>query len=230
MLKSGKFYVLDPEKTEREKADARRKETVLNNAIYGENSQLNIDATFLRLICKRWGIANADVKSMEVLQNELYDIVSLGEKRKGQRSIKEFLEDIKNEDSTVTLEVSSVVRDAIDKNVLVFDEVNNRWQINYQDGSYKVVTTVTIADRPRKEEVLILTMQNDNHMFTLLKSALGFSKKEVKSTVDEEAVKTTDEISLLRTYAKGLGINTFQKGKEALRAEILEKISATAEQ
>lgn len=223
MIKREKYHILDDEAEERAKADKRMEETRLSNAIYDESSQLNIDVTFLRLIAKRWGIGNADNLSKAVLQNQLFDKVGEATKKKGGRTLEDFLKDIKSTDSNV-LKVASTVRDAIDSNIVVFDNVDKRWLINYPDGSEKNLMSVSINDLSRKDEILILYLQSDNHLYSLLVSAMGKGEDKVQISIDKEAARNTDDMKVLRAYAKSLGINSFAKDKEAVRVEVLEAL------
>jgi len=228
MIKKGKYHIVDEEATERAKAAKRIEETKLSDAIYGEASQLNIDINFLRLIAKRWGIGNADNLTKAVLQNMLFDTVGATSAKKEGRKIEDFLKDVKGTDASA-LKVAATVRDAIDANIVVFDQVDKRWLINYQDGTEKTLMSVSIEDLSKKDEILILYLQSDNHLYSLLVSAMGKGENKVQISIDKEAVRNTDDISALRAYAKSLGINSFAKQKEAVRAEILEALDKAKE-
>jgi len=124
--------------------------------------------------------------------------------------------------------VASIVRDAIDRDILFFDEVNKEWSINYQDGTSKRLLSVSIADLSRKDEALILYLQSDNHLFSLLVSAMGVRPVEMAEAIDKEAVRSTDDMNVLRRYAKSLDIKSFGVQKELLRQDILNKLHEAA--
>lgn len=223
MIKKGRYVVVDFESDEKKKADRRSKEVRLSNAIYGENTQLNLDLGYLRMVSKRWGIGNADSLSKSALQNALYDNVLASDSKKGARTMEDFLRDIKSEDNTEQLRIGSTVRDAIDEGILVFDNINKEWQINYKDGTFKALLSVSVDDLPRKDEVLIVYLQGDNHSYAKLVAAMG-GDDAVKAIIDEEAVRNTEDLTSLRVYAKSLGINSFGRKKEELRLDILSKL------
>ena len=229
MIQRGSYKLEDHEAEETVKAGQRRKETLLTSVIYGENSHLNIDINFLRLVSKRWGIGNADSMGKDTLQNTLYDkVVASNASKVGQkegRSIDDFINDVKSSNTDGSLQIAGKIRDAIDQNILIFDPINKRWQINYQDGSYKDVLSVSIADLHQKEEVLILYLQSDNQTYALLLGAMGGETKVVEDNIDKEIVVKTQDISILRKYAKSLGINAYQKSKAALRDEVLDRLA-----
>lgn len=223
-LQSGKFYVLDVEAKNRSLAEQRSRDARLNSAIYGENSQLNTDLIFLRLISKRWGIGGADKQDKFALQNQLYDIVSKSDKVKGGRGIEDFVSDIKFSGNTDQLEVAAKVRDAIDKNIVIFDIVNHKWQLDYKDGKYKDLIAVSIEDTPRKDEVLVLHMCEDTHLYAQLVAAMGGDKKEIGAVIDINEVQACDERGKLLGWAKALGINAWQLKNDKLKESILNKL------
>lgn len=229
MIKRGKYVLVDNESDEKKKADKRAREVSLTSMIYGENSQLNLDLNFLRLVAKRWGVGAADGMSKPVLQNALYDQVTASENKKGGRGIDDFLKDVKSTDNAGQLKIAGTVRDAIDSKAIVFDNVTKQWLINYQDGVSKPLMTVAIEDMPKKEEILILYLQSDNHLYSQLLAAMGGEKSVVKASIEKEAVRNTDDLSALRGYAKSLGINSFGKKKDELRVEILDKLQEATE-
>lgn len=231
MIKSGKYNILDHETDERLKAEHRRKETLLNSVIYGDNAKLNIDVDFLRLIAKRWGIGNADKQGKDTLQNQLFDMVQSAEKQKKSkqagRGIDDFVKDVRGSDTSEALKVASLVRDAIDAKIVIFDPINRKWIIDYKDGNFKNIMTVSIDDTDQKDEVLILYLQSDNNLFALLSAAMGTPKQKVAEGIDADKIRETEDIAVLRQYAKSLGVTAFQKGKEPLRIELLEKLAET---
>jgi hypothetical protein len=222
-LSKGKFYVLDVEAKNRTLAEQRARDAKLNNAIYGENSQLNTDLDFLRLISKRWGIGGADKQDKFALQNQLYDIVSRSDKDKGKgRGVDEFVSDIKSSGKTDQLEIAAKVRDAIDRKVVIFDELNHKWQIDYKDGKYKDIVFVSIEDLPSKDEVLVMYMCNDNALYAQLVAAIGDDGAEL--VIDDEEVAVCNERDKLYKWAKALEINPLRLTNEKLRTEILAKL------
>jgi len=178
------------------------------------------------LIAKRWGIPNADKLTKATIQNRLYNLVMKAEENKEERGVEAFLRDIKTSNDSDKLKVSATVRDAIDKGVLIFDALDKSWKINYGDGTYRDVVSVSIPDMPQKEEVLILCLQDDNHMYTQLTKAMGRDDKVVTETIDIDKLRSTDDMSVLRNYARSLDISSFQKSREVIRQEILAKVLA----
>jgi len=228
MIKRGQYKIEDPISDERKKAEDRRNEAKLDNIVYGENAKLNIDLAYLRLIAKRWGIAAADKQNKDQLQNALYDKVKTEEAKKRRnktgRGIDEFVNDVRASDESEQLQVAGHVRDAIDKNILVFDVGDKTWKINYGDGTYYNVFTVAVSDLQNKDEAIILYLQQDNHIYSKLISAMGTDKKDVGDVIDPMIVRETNDYNALRGYAKSLDIQAFQKTKEELRAAIMTKL------
>jgi len=223
-LQSGKFYVLDVESENRTLAEQRSRDSRLNNAIYGENSQLNTDISFLRLISKRWGIGGADRQDKFALQNQLYDIVSKSDKIKDSgRGVDEFISDTKSSGNTDQLEIAAKVRDAIDQNVVIFDNINHKWQIDYKDGKYKDILFVSIDDLKRKDEVLVLYMCNDSSLYSQLVAAMGTSG-DVSIVIDSDEVEASNDREKLLGWSKALGIKAWQLSNEKLREAILIKL------
>jgi hypothetical protein len=227
MFEKGIFYILDEEAMEDQKADERTREAQLTQAIYGENSPLVVDKTLLVLVAKRWGIANAEKMAKSTIQNRLFENVWEAENKKADRGVSEFLADIKSSNDGDKLKIAGIVRDAIDKGILIFDVADKYWKINYQDGTYRDVLNISISDLHRKDEALILYMQSDNHLYTLLRSAMGKEGEDLVGSIDIDKVRTTEDFSILRTYARSLDINLFKKSKDTLRQEILERIQQT---
>jgi len=225
MIKTGKYKVVDETAAERQKAEDRRNATKLYEVIYGENARLNIDLAYLRLIAKRWGIGAADLQGKDALQNKLHDVVSEAEVKKkrtqGGRGIDEFIVDVRASDTNEQLKIAGNIRDAVDKGVLIFSPTEKKWQINYGDGTYKDVVAVSIDDLPHKDEVVILYMQEDNHTYSALLGAMGRDTTYVANEVDPVLVRESQAIGELRAWAKSLGIQSYQKGKDQLREEIL---------
>lgn len=231
MIKKGVYHVVDHASDERKKAESRRNETKLFEIIYGENAKLNLDIAYLRLMAKRWGISNADAQSKDFLQNTLHDVVRAAEERKKKnregRGIDDFISDVRTSDGNEQIQVAGHVRDAIDRGILTFDVGDKTWKINYGDGTYAVVVTVSNQDIPQKDEVVLLYMQQDNHIYSRLISAMGSDAKEV---INVETVQTTDDYAVLTKYAQSLKIKMYPRPKmDDLRGQILSKLQETAQ-
>lgn len=228
MFKKGRYYVEDFAADERKKAEGRRNETKLFEVIYGGQARLNMDLAYLRLIAKRWGISSADTQSKDFLQNNLYDRVKTAEEKKRKskagRGIDEFINDVRASDSNEQLQVAGHVRDAMDKNILTFDVGDKTWKINYGDGTFYNVLSVSAQDLPQKEEAVILYLQEDNSIYSKLMSAMGADKGQVTDVINPSVVRETEDYSVLRAYAKSLDIIAYQKSKEDLRIAILTKL------
>jgi hypothetical protein len=222
--KKPKYYIVDEEKMARTVAEQRRLDTKLQEIIYGENSKLNVDLNFLRLVGQKWGIGNAYKLSKDALQNQLFDIVANADKKRKGRGIDEFVKEVKSSDNTEQIKVGAVVQDAIDKKVIVFDTINKRWELNWEDGTHKPLLSMSIEDLPRKEEVLKNHMFNDTSLYAQLVVAMGGEKGEVGLVIDKEEVIACNDRNQLMGWAKALAINPYQKKNELIKQEILDKL------
>lgn len=219
MFKKGHYYVYDEDEIERRKAEERTNATKLDELIYGSNSRLVNDVNTLRMVAKRWGIPNADRMTKSALQNRLHDLVTESDKKKNGRGIVEFIEDVKGGD-TDEMKVASTVRDAIDKNILVFNINNKTWQIDYGD-TLKDILMVSIEDLQRKDEALILYMQSDNAMYSRLVATMG----DAKPVINIQDVQDCDDYSKVSDWAKALGVTNFPKKKiDELKGLIVAKL------
>ena len=63
-------------------------------------------------------------------------------------------------------------------------------------------------------------------MYTQLTKAMGRDDKVVTETIDIDKLRSTDDMSVLRNYARSLDISSFQKSREVIRQEILAKVLA----
>lgn len=234
--KKPKYLIHDKRQIARSKAEEYKRKSKVEHTIFGDTSPFANSLKEIKLVSKRWGIADVDNKEKETLQIELYDKIMDAENRlssarddrtrAGIRGIDAFLEDVKMKED---IHVGALAQEAIEKGIVTFNLVHHVWQITTDDGTAgDVLVTVPVQDVKIKEEVLISAINTDPRARARLEQAMG--KKEASSadyiTFTIQDIKDTDDWHYLQRSASQLGLKAMGLKKEALRDSILEEMHA----
>lgn len=169
---SGKLYIYNPRNLAKSVAIDRKKEGLLTNTIYNE-----LDFNKVAILAKSYGIVNVDKKSHEEVRNDLYETIKHNEEKRQKdahvRGIDQFMRDC-NIDMKV--QVGSLVQDAIDKDTVVFNVMDRRWELDYGDNQANfILCDVDRGSLQNTREVLIDYLMDDQGALERIKKQLGVS-------------------------------------------------------
>ena len=127
-----KFNIHDPKAINKTQANSRRIEGIILNLIYTEIPEAN-----LRVLAKSWGIPDVNIKDLDTVREELFEKVEAGEQTKKKipaskaRGYNDFIDSaqVRQRDK-----VAALVRDAEERKSLIYDDMERRWLLDYQDG------------------------------------------------------------------------------------------------
>jgi hypothetical protein len=197
----GKFHVVDIEADDKFEAAKMRREAKMTNLIFSGIPEAN-----LRMLAKSFGVSNVDSLPLDSVRIELHRTVLRNEKSKVasgpgvHRGIDEFI------DSTeVRLfdQVSALVHDAVDKTVLLYNDVDRRWEIDYKDGtSAYILKELSGTEAGNPTEAISTYLVSNQDALRKLEVAMGSSgitPPESLDDIDEEkeiaaSLPSVDEI------------------------------------
>jgi len=127
-----KFNIYDPKAVNQTQANKHRIHGQVLNLIYTEISEAN-----LRVLAKSWGISDVNIKDLDTVREELFEKVEAGEQSRKKipgskaRGYNDFIDSAQ---VTGRDKVAALVRDAEERKSLVYDDMERRWVLDYQDG------------------------------------------------------------------------------------------------
>lgn len=169
---SGKFYIHNERNIAKAVAVDRKIEGQLTNTIYNE-----LDFNKVAILAKSYGVVDVDTKSHEQVRNDLYEKVKSNEESKRKdnkvRGINDFMKDCNID---LKVQVGSLVQDAIDKDTVIFNVMDRRWELDYGDGQANfILCDVERGDISNTREVLIDYLVDDQGALERVKKQLGVS-------------------------------------------------------
>lgn len=167
-----KFYIDDRRKAAKQSAITRKREGNLSHLIYDQ-----LDEKKAMILAKSYGVSNVNGISDEERRNALYDIVMANENKLlkrpelNVRGIDAFMRD---SDMDLRTKIGALVQDSIDKDVLIYNIVDRRWEIDYNDGRTNyVLMEVSSGDSSRHREVMIEYLTDNKDALHRLQGAMG---------------------------------------------------------
>jgi len=232
----GKFHIVDIEGMQRDEAEKIRIEGRFANLIFSAIPEGN-----LRTLAKSWGISDVDSKPLDSVRVELHTKVLADEKSKlsgGRgdfRGIREFIE---SSEVRFYDQVAALVSDAEDKKVLLYNEVDRRWEIDYKDNTTPyILKEMAGSEFGNPTESLIKFLVAEADKLNKLENAIGKSIEKKKdnqppitgASMEEfpavEAIMSETNYARLKSLAKKF-VPEFEIKKGVGNDEIKEALLA----
>lgn len=167
-----KFYIDDRRKAAKQSAQTRKREGNLSHLIYDQ-----LDEKKVIILAKSYGVSNVNNISDEERRNDLYDIVMGNENKLLKRpelNVRGIDAFIRDSDMDLRTKIGALVQDSIDKDILIYNIVDRRWEIDYNDGRTNyVLMEVSSGDSTRHREVIIEYLTDNKDALHRLQGAMG---------------------------------------------------------
>lgn len=209
-----KFYINNIKKMARTEAEANARDAKLLNSIYNV-----LDEKKVRILAKSYGVMGVDNLTLPEVKNQLLQRVKDNEAivRKGQderaRGIDAFFRDT---DINKKTQIGSLIQDAIDKGVVVYDIAYRRWEINYNDGRGNFpLIELDVKDSHVPKEVLLDFLTDNDDSLHRVQKAMGTAGL-MSIGVEMDAILQENNPQKLKSIAREHCSFKFEKKSTAL--------------
>jgi len=172
-VRCGDIKVVDPEADASKEAADMAKDIDLKFWIYGRGSHVSSNAKLLRSVASAFGIADIDKLGINQVRNQLFKVVDAGEKSHDLYVNAALFE--KLIDSSGSLRIANVIREAIAEGTIVFNKQNTAWYFNDGTETMELLLKVKPAYISKKEMALIEDAISNVKMKGRILAFLGFS-------------------------------------------------------
>jgi hypothetical protein len=235
-----KFYIHDIKYFNKENAKRRKLEGQVINLIYSA-----LPEGKLRTLAKSFGVADVNLKDVESVREDLYHRLQAGEeeqKRVPESKARGFKEFIESSEVRLHDQIAELCTDAQEKDVLVYNINERRWEIDYKDGgSPYVLKEMSGNEYGDPLGSLVNYLITESGRLRKLEAAMGIGK-ETETPRDPgvqevpkytlEQVMTTTNVPTLKKMLKELGYDgTIRQNAKGqwLKEEIIKRLPQEAE-
>ena len=175
------FEVVDERGEAENRVSIKRKQAKLTEALYGTSSPLTGNFNMIKTVAQSWGIPNVERSTESLLLDNLERAVMEGQKMKDKgknvRGIDEFIKDISMDELT---KIRAVVQEAIDANVIAFNENTHNYGWFFLDGEGKWSTKIqTMSPRSYdiRQQKLAEYLLHNKSVLNMIKAEIGHEEE-----------------------------------------------------
>lgn len=210
-VKAKRIFIEDLEEKAEKQARDMASDVDIRFMIYGKSSPFANSEELFRKIATSFGVKDANRKGFYQIKNDVYSLVSDGEKN-GSRFINyEVFEKLVN--GKRSLRAAYIIRTAIEDGTLKYSTKDFKWFITSGGELVEPVFSVKLADVAHKEELLIEAVLNDAMLRGTIYSALGVRDFDSVEELREFSIQT------LRSMVKNYGekVDTKDSAEELVK-------------
>lgn len=166
-----RIYVEDYEAQAEQANKAMSEDIDIRYTLFSKQSPVSKDRELIKKVAIILGVENAERKGFEQLKNNIYSMVSEGEKNKNRFVNYEKFDKLVNGERA--RRVSYIVRSAINDGTLKFNPKTYKWCFASGSEFGEELFSVKVQDLQFKEELLVEAAMNDGALKGAIFSGLG---------------------------------------------------------